>query len=614
MHLPRGPVFHSESDVQDTPDKYSEGMSGWLESVREEGFRTARLSEEFDNITRYQEFISGNHWNKRRASYKSKFSVNKVGKARIDLLAYLTDSRPSIGVSGNSKTVDEQAEMISSVMAHEWVAEDIDLDLISVTDIAMGAGTAFWKMGAGTPGLTRITPYGPDGVFPIQPGWHIQESTAVLNRTFKPLNYARQKFPMHAAGIDREATTPQISGGFSYGPPSNIPQTTWNRMSSGMQRLVGIPMSQIHGQSIFKSVEWQEVYVDDTSRNESLRDVIMRDPYLPLDKHNWWYVVQPGQRLYPRKRLVVYAGKKMVYDGPSPFWHGLYPFACLRLNPVYWNFWGLSVYRDLIPMNVAMNEIMAGVLDTVKRALNQTVVARRGTVPDAAWAAFFPDMPGAKLMMNPNSQVGNDVRYIDPPLLPQYVLDTLVKFLGPEFDRMSGLVDIASLAGKMQVPGGDTIEQMRDTMQAPIRLYGRYIEAFLRDAGIQAVSNIIQFYSLGRRMRILGADGVTFNDFDFDPKTITPAEENKFDHWKQFNFTVSPGSVHGGAKDRDKQVAMSLKQMGSISNKELLRRLDFKNIDAIEAERAEEMQAMAGIEQGGSQPRLTRGQRNAKAV
>jgi len=47
----------------------------------------------------------------------------------------------------------------------------------------------------------------------------------------------------------------------------------------------------------------------------------------------------------------------------------MYPFAMLRLNPVIWSFWGMSKYASLIPLNKAINEIGAGTMDMIKRAL-----------------------------------------------------------------------------------------------------------------------------------------------------------------------------------------------------------------------------------------------------
>jgi len=192
------------------------------------------------------------------------------------------------------------------------------------------------------------------------------------------------------------------------------------------------------------------------------------------------------------------------------------------------------------------------------------------------------------------------------------VIQFLETYLLQAFDRRTGRIDVTGLGRKAQVPGGDTIEQMRDTMQTAFRIKMRFIEDFLEDAGVQAVSNVFQFYTMQQRMKILGPDGVTLQDFDYDPGTMVPyRQEPREDHWRQFSMELARGSLHGARDDRRKQVAISLFRLGAISRRELLRVLEIGNIDQIEAEIAEERGG--GLEPKatgkGEVPRLTRGSR-----
>jgi hypothetical protein len=613
--IPRGPIFSEDSDDRpDYTDKYEERMSQWRDAAEEESIRTARLNSELDHIGQYIRFISGEHWSKRRPSYKSKFHINKVGKARIDTLSYLTDTLPIFEISHSRDDLKETAKMVKSAIQYEWTNEDLDMELVDAIDIGL-TGTAFWKLGASSPGNTQVIPCGPDSVMPIQPGKHIQKSSAVRYRTWKSLLNVMRMFPFCAAELEREGRTSPGLQGYTYARPSHIPSYVWQPMNPGMKRALGtrINMDEINS-GPYRSVAWNEYYVEDYSTNDSNRRVLMRDPYLKLSEHNWWYWVEPGKRLYPRKRKMVFAGKKLVYDGPNPYWHGLYPFSTLRLNPVFYSFWGQSLYRDLIPMNMAQNEIVAGILDAIKLVLNRTMLARQGAAPPAAWKQFFPDMPNATLFMNNNADPSRDIQFPKPPEIPAYVLVLLQQFLGPEFDKMAGLMDVNALAGKLQVPGGDTMEQMKDTMQSGIRLEGRYIEMFLRDAGVQEVSNVIQFYSAARRLQILGEDGFTWDDMQFDPIWRNKLQdEQKFDYWKQFSFRIAPGSLRSGARDRDKQVAISLSGAGKFPTRRLYDVLGVDDADKVYSELLDEYKA--GI-QGGGGPgsRLTRGQRNGQAA
>lgn len=181
----------------------------------------------------------------------------------------------------------------------------------------------------------------------------------------------------------------------------------------------------------------------------------------------------------------------------------------------------------------------------------------------------------------------------------------------PEFDKMSGIMDMSKLAGKNQIPAGDTIDQMRDTLQTPLRREERYLESFLQRCGMQAVSNVIQFYTAPQRLKMLGENGLSWEDFTYDPGKLYPGDASSMDKsrresfWTLFSMTVKPGSLHSGAKDREKMEAVSLAARGLISRKELYRRLEIdpERADQILAELMEEAQAQVQLQSAARAPR-----------
>lgn len=594
--IPRGPIYlEATRDTPEVPGTYLEEMLAWREAARLEAVRTAKLNPEAGRVPSYIDWLQGNQWDLRRARYRSKLFDNRVDLARTDIISILTSGRPTIAVTTTVPEFTQQANIAEMVIQAEWQRNSSDLQLATAIDLGMLWGTSFWKLGAAMPGMMRAIPCGPDNVLPIQPGWHIQESSAVLYRTWKPVSWFKRVYPYRAAGIEREAQSYDVRTASPWQRPSNIDEYTWNSMSPQMRRLMGTRVSpqEIPSRGMYQAVELQEFYIDDQSVNQSTRPVLMKDPYLPTNQHNYWYWVQPGQRLYPRKRLVVFGGRRLLYDGPSPYWHGMYPFACLRLDPVPWSFWGKSFYRNLMPLNMAINETAAGVMDMIKRALNPVAITKEGAVPLTAWKEFFTDMPGAKMRMGPLGDPSRDIRYMEQPPIPPWVFQFLQQYLIPEFDRLSGLVDMTQLAGKNQAPGGDTIQAMKDSFQTSVQLKGRRIEDFLRDAGVQCLSNVFQFYTAKQRMMILGSDGITPQDFDFDPGSLVPnSAMERSSHWRNFSMTVIPGSLHSGAKDRDKQTAMALYKMQAISRKKLLETLEINDVEGVERQIYEEVAQM----------------------
>jgi hypothetical protein len=589
--------------------------------IRDEAAFTLKLSKEYDKVADYIGYLEGDGWwDKRRPRFLSTFYDNRLQNTRYNTLSLLTDIRPTIDVHSRVPEYQEQANVAQNIIRYEWYNQDLDLSLVNVVDAAMLFGNAFWKIGAAVPGFMKFTACGPDMVMPIQPGMHIQDSTAVLFKTYKPVQYFKNIWPENCANLEEESVEVESYQGTTYARPPRVDEYTWGQMSPQMRSKVGLKVTSNRPPGTpFSVIELNEIWVNDPSLNESTKDVLMKNPSVPLDSHNYWYWVKPGERLYPRKRLIVFAGERLMYDGPSPYWHGLFPFSMLRMNPVMWSFWGLSKYRDLIPLNKAANEIVAGTLDMCKRALNPQAVTKEGGVPKPAWENYFPNMPGGKLRLGPGSNPMSDVGYLKPPELPGFVFQLLSQYLGPEYERMSGQIDMNKLTGKKQVPGGDTIEQMRDSQNAATRLEGRHIEVFLRDAGQIAVPNIFQHYTASRRMKFLGANGLTWEDFDYSPGSMVPEGIPPESHIKNFSMDIMPGSLLGSGKDRNKQVAIGLYKEGGTSRKAMLRTLEIPNeeIEKIEQELKAEVDAGIGPKglgggnkkEGGS-VRMTRGQRN----
>jgi hypothetical protein len=622
--LDHGPLFRTDSDAspfysggntEADRNSYLRRMETYRVDARDQAFDFARESPEINSVTSYIKALQNeNMYSKNRPNFRSNFADNRLNNSRKNDLALLTDSRPTINVGTQVGAYKQNAMICQNIIQTEWTRKNIDLSLVGVVDLAKLNGTAFWKTMACSPGIMNVEPCGPDVVLPIQSGRDIQSATAIMYHVWQSLNTLRRKFPYSSVGLEREAEMSDqgSSGGSNFNRPGNIPETTWDRLSPQIRRAVGVqtPASSYTGPSMFQSIEKQEFWVDDPSVNESKYDVMVRNPYVSLKAHNYWYWVKPGQPLYPRKRLLVFGGRRLLYDGPSPFWHGKYPFACLRLDPIPWKFWGLSKYRDLLPLQMSINQIGAGVMDILTTILNPTAVTRQNAVAEAAWKAFYPGMPNAKLMMMGNANIATDLKYMDNPQLPQQVL-LFHQYLSQEFDRISGAIDVHSLGKKKQVPGGDTIEQMREMMNTTTRLEGRYIEKFLEDAGQLVSSDVFQYYEMSVVQKLLGEAGVTWDQFnELGPNLVPENGLPKEDHWRNYSLKVSQGSLLSNAKDREKQLSIGLAQHGLLSVKRLHETLEIPPGDLEEILKERD----AGIGASGKNSRTSRGQRNGKAA
>lgn len=618
LPIPRQLEFREKSGTPVDGRDYERKLLEFKEAAFQQAVTELRSNLEYDRIPDYIRALSGEFWSRSRPKYRSNYVDNLLAGSRIESLALLTDIRPTIDVTCHIDEFKDHGRIANDVIHDQWFRHDWDLDLIDVVDHAMfGVGyvktAAVAAHGLHFPRL-MFTGHGMDEVLPIHCNKDIQRASMVLFRQMQSLQYFRNKWGRRADGLEHEATSTLVGSHTSGGIPGGVDEYTWNSFSPAMQRLMRdrIVRSRDSRAIAFPTAELQEYWVDDPELAD--RDLLIKDPYLELTEHNYWYRVKKGERKWPRKRLIVFGGERPFYDGPSPFWHGFYPFSRLRLIPIVWGPGGLSKYRALMPINQAVNEIGAGTIDNIRKALNQTVVTKRGAVTDAAWRMFLPDREGGKLMLNPNAEP-SAIRYVDPPVLPSYVFQALTQYLLPRFQNLAGTLDTAQLSKKKQLPGAEAIEQMRDLQAPHFRLESRAIERLLKDVGIQHASNVFQFFKTEDRLKMLGAKGLDWADFDARPGSLIPASmwDKRQHFWRMFSIESKQGSMHASARDREKQVAMTLFKMAAIDRQALLETMEIPNAKQIlERMAAAQKEGMMQQSQGRS-PRSA-GQKKGAAV
>ncbi len=94
------------------------------------------------------------------------------------------------------------------------------------------------------------------------------------------------------------------------------------------------------------------------------------------------------------------------------------------------------------------------------------------------------------------SQVGFSFLEFGPtPSLPAFVINVL-QMAAREMDQSLGIAAFSEAVRKKQAPSGQTLEQVKEIQQTPIRLKGRKIEVFLRSLGRKNIFTVFQFYGL----------------------------------------------------------------------------------------------------------------------
>jgi hypothetical protein len=569
--------------VGGSEQEYTTRTRLWLEAAYEEANYEQSQNEEVKKIDKYIEYIMGKQWPSRRPSYRSSPINNRIWRLLWELVAIMTDIRPIFEIKPTKQSYQQQSEMLNKVTRSWWLTSDSDMALANIILYAIlttGYGKLTWnhelRNGQGD---LELQPLGPLDVLPLKPRHTLQSAQAVIYKSVMPLGWFRQKFGAKGTlvqadpGFSRYATAP--------GRPTHIPSMIFDALSPQMQRKIGNP-ERIQD-SAYPTALYREFWIRDWTFNESNAPVMMGRP-----KANWSYTVPPGKRLYPRGRLISMGGRHILYDGPNPYWHGQFPFDVLRMNVVPWSFMGASDLGPLIPLQDIINNILAGVLDMVKKAVNPGFFGPKNAFPESTWDTIDWSMPGMKVGYN--AMTTSKPEFAPPVNLPSFVMQTQM-MAAKEMDQSSGIAAITEMLKKKQVPSGETLDKVKDAQQTPLRLKGRNIEVFLRNLGTQNVSNIFQFYDAERRFTMLGSAGVTNEDFDWDPGSAVPAGMRPEDFARSFTFTIEPGSLLNANRIDEAMMFARLRMMGDLDRETFFKKLDLGlDFNKVEAGLKREMQ------------------------
>lgn len=506
---------------------YDNAVLTWLNDRIGEGMQAIQSEPSYKELDRMIAYIMGDQLDPRRPSGLSAVTVNQLKNILLQSVSAITDVHPLFGFKTKNTTFHKQSELLTNLTQAWWVNNFCDVKLGDVLRYALlccGYCEVHWDQSAAEGmGDILLSPRDPRDVLPIRAtyGQSVQDWEGVILCETMSLDKARARWPYKRIEADN-------SGAFT--------QKVWKTLSM----LLGTSSTTPGGSSLFgnrprkapKAVPTVDVfttYVKDRRLHQGAAPVKLGE-----EGTNWEYTVYPigwqkpdgtvatekDARLFPRGRLIIATRSTVLYDGPNPYWHGMFPIAKLSLDPWPWSLWGTGLVKDLLPLQDAVNEVTNGILDMVRKVLRPGLVGDKDAVPDSLWARLDTRIPGLKIKTNTSR--GKTLELEQPPNLPPYVFDFL-QFMMGQANEMAGVANLQALTQLQQAPGSDTIESMKEALTPILRLKGRLMEAFLRDIGEMVKGCFFQFYTAPRRVSILGEQGLDLADFDFDPGNLIPS-------------------------------------------------------------------------------------------
>lgn len=587
-------------------DYYTE-LNYWCDTAIEEGLALQQDIPELRDIQGALDYLVGMQWKEAMPSYRAKPVSNEFLTMFWETVGLLTDIRPMfhiVDIANNGKYSETQD--ILNRLAKGW-ASTAKFERTFAFCIMYGMLTSapcklYWnpfaKGTSGDPADGDITMEAlpPSSILRLGSQTNnIQEDECVIYRKNRTLDWIKRAYPTMGKYVEPEVAKSKYT--IDVQAPAGVQPQFFPPMSPGMKRLMGIGEKETY-ESVYPAAEVQEFWRNDDSENTSGQAKRMGPA-----SQDWSYIVEPGKKLYPRGRIFVRANGIILYDQPSPYFHRRKPFCLLELYGVPWQQYAMSVVQPWMKQQDILNQMMSGILQTIKKAINPALMASKTAINPAAMKAIDSSKPGLKITYS--SLAATPPAWQTPPVIPPYVLQTYSMIL-QSMKQSSGAAAVGDAMAKKQVPGGDSLEKISFAKNTPIRLMGRNAESFLDDVGYQWSANVLQFYDAGQRMELLGPSGLVKEDLDNKPGSLIPDGINSEAFVRRYRWKTEKGSLLNAQKQENIQIAFAMRKNHDLSRHQLLKKIDW-NLDeaandkelAEEAEAIAKAQAAAGVKPGG---------------
>lgn len=513
-------------------DKYEHAILDWVTDRVKDGLAVLRRERSYAEMPTAIRYINGDQTPPRPKSL-SRLSDNRLKKVVQEITASLTEVRPiwNYETLDSEQNYKNQAEILSKLARAWWKNSRADLKLQSTLWFSCvgGSGYAYLRWNADLPGGgdIEVVPLDPRDIVPIDPIYSesLQDWGGVIIKRTLPLETVRHMYPLkrHKIGQTRHSlfSTPSREASASF---SNLMTSMWSVLwRSGTESTPRDGLPDV--------VDLLYIFMKDESINTSDKTIEMGDPGT-----NWSYsvpavgsvaadghtVTEDEALLYPRGRLIICTPDAVCEDGPNPYWHGYFPVIRFTLDPMPVTLLGSSIVGDLIPLQNSLNEALRGVEDGVGQWVRRGVVADQSVMSKSNLDRIDTRQAGLRASVR-NTGGGAGFQVLDGPQFPPWYIQ-MIQFFKDEIDDLSGVRGLQQLAQLKQMPSADTLDKYMEALSPVLKGRARMMEVSLGELAEMIKVNFFQYYDTRRRFQILGKDGLTLEDFDYDPGSMVPDE------------------------------------------------------------------------------------------
>src|SRR5215475_13342401 len=544
--------FDSDSLASNRDISTPESLLAWTRDVISDGRSYLRLQPAFPFITDGIDLVNAEP-KSTPIGLLSKVRTDQTVRNAKELIAAQTNIRIIPAFKAAQEEFKAQEGILNKAFMAWQSMTFADRKLRKAWQYAECAGTGYigtrydphyWYRGKGD---IVWDAYGPLDVLPVGMGRQhdLQKAYAVALRVETPIHEAWRLFPGYINEIrpSRDARA---------GHGAVISQAV--KFATAVLRRFGQGVRWEREAAPWATVDVHYIYCDDDSINATGHPIEMRGPdgiygtswsyvvpYLgqeiPVGEKNGQPVIRKATRedclLYPNRRLIIAVGTDLlgvvVNPDPecqaSPFWHAQVPVVQLRADDWAWNFLGFPLTRYGQSLERASIEMWRGMVDAMNARLSPPRAFDRNSQASALAQTINTRIP--------NQVVGLDMSLVPlaqqiSPLLPYQWYEYPAHYLQAQqmlqgmMKEQMGVADASAMARARQLPSGDSVEKLMEQLGPLIKDQSRNMEESIRGMGEMWKSNFFQFVTASRRMQMLGPDGLSEEDYDYNPGSLIP--------------------------------------------------------------------------------------------
>lgn len=509
---------------------------GWVREAIQEGTNYLKLQRAYPMLDKAIDVIGGMDEDPIPKAL-SDLTTNRLRRQAREVVATLCNLRPVFGFKTDNELFQTGSDILNKLTMAWWQGTMADRKFkgaLQWAAISTGYISPIWERNYWTTGRGDIDlkVYGTRDVLPIQIGrdHNLQKAYAVIICNEVPISQAMRMYPQYGDKMKPDRETPSWYSGML----GRIRQKARSIYPRHLLDIIG--GSKEDSSPSGPTIDIFNIYIMDDAINRSNHRIWMGKPgttwhyevpyigeSLPLTTEKGT-VSRPATEddclLYPLRRLVIATKDCILQDDTSYWWHGMVPIVQFRLDDWTDQFLGYSIIHDAYTIQKAMNNNLRGYQDYVNKCLRPDVQFNPEGTAKSHMNRYDPRVPGQKIPVN--MQMGDEIKLVEMPHLPTDVL-AFHETLKQEMDHLMAIPDMKDLARANQVPSQETFEKLQEIAGPVVQDMSRSMEGGFIQLGEMVKGLIYQFYRAPRKVSLLGKDGVTEEDFMFEPGQLVPS-------------------------------------------------------------------------------------------